>query len=422
MKTSQVPIGESEIMVIEDMKYGVQLSYTQGQTPRVIAKVQGAVLKKTLLDCESKGVPVAESPALNDKVFKELKPGYEIPADFYRAAAQAIALIYRISSHPHPVRVVKVLAPKTAKTGKAAELPGEDISGCLKVHQVAVELGAKGYERLKDELESSLHLMRQRVALELGLNLNEIALVLNPLLGEEDYRLKLREVLMDENQLPQGPDKTDLILPLVSRLKSLITANAADLLGYSQVEGLMENLRKQNPGLLKGLYPAPLSVPVMRMILRNLLKEGFSIRDLEKIVETVRDNLVHTGDPDLLTELVRAAFSVYLSRKYQDVKGYLSVLLTSPQVEEKILSFLKETESARWLELPPEDGIKILGQVEEELRKARTLGVVPVVLCSPRLRRFLKRLLEGTFPFLAVLSYSEIAPLAQVTAVGMIQG
>lgn len=416
MKTKTIPIGESELLIISEMKYGVTLSYTQGKTPVVLSRLKDARLKRLIAECQQKDLPVVEHPALNEKIYAQLKPGEEIPADFFRAAAQAIAMIYRLSSHPHPVRVVKLPA---SKASKAAKLEPE-LAECLKIAPASLELGPKSYKRLKSKIENAINLMKQRVALELGLPLGDIPVSLNPHLGPDDYRLKLREVVMEENRLPHEPENGEPVLPLVSRLKSLIATHAADLLGYRQTEELMENLKIQNPRLVKGLYPAPLSIPLTRMILRNLLREGFSIRDLEKIIETVRDNLVHTGDPELLTELVRSAFAVYLFRKYQDLKGELNVLLTSPQVEEKILSCLKETEAARWLELPPEDGMKILGQVEEELKKARTLGVVPVVLCSPRLRRFLKRLLEGTFPFLPVLSYSEIAPLAQVNAVGMI--
>jgi flagellar biosynthesis protein FlhA len=231
----------------------------------------------------------------------------------------------------------------------------------------------------------------------------------------------MREVPVYHGEIESSLESKDYAFQVVNRLRILINREAWQLLGYAEVEALLERMKKYNSGLYKELFPGYLSISSLRFILRNLLKEGISIRDLSKIMEVVKDNLHLTRDPDLITELVRTAFAPYLCHKYRSKEGFLEVLLLDPDLERVVINSIKESSQVRWLDLNAEDGLRLLTSLGEELKKAHGLGLFPVLLCSPGLRRFLKRLLDNAFPELPVLSYNEIIPFTEVRSVGMVK-
>ena len=111
---------------------------------------------------------------------------------------------------------------------------------------------------------------------------------------------------------------------------------------------------------------------------------------------------------------MRADFAAYLTNRFADSQGRLCAMLLDPVAEQAILKSLRETSSALWLDLDLDSNLRLLGSVARGLEKAQREGGAPVVLCSPRPRRFLRRLLEPSFPELPVLSYAEVAPMTEV--------
>ena len=142
------------------------------------------------------------------------------------------------------------------------------------------------------------------------------------------------------------------------------------------------------------------------------------LRKLPLILETISDQLEVIQDPDQLTEYVRAAFSRELCSHFGDAQGVLHAMIMDPLAEQALLQRIRESSAALWLELDLDTSLKLLGSAAKGVDKAKEGGFPLVLLCSPRPRRFLRRLLEPTFPDLHVLSYAEVAPMVEVKPMG----
>jgi len=409
----------AEILLIKGMEMAFALEYSPGQTPRLLAKGKRKEAERLIMKAQDKGIPVIENTALEDDVFSKLNIGDEIPEFFYRPVAHALALLYKTRPSPHFIRYVRFISRKKSPLKVVAENAVQEMAKFLEVKAVSVEVGSSLIEK-ENFIRESLSTLRQRITCDLGLVIPAIEVSLNPHLKPNGYVLKLKEVNSGEGEIETAIESAESILPLTNKLKQLIYSRAHELLGYCETEALLDNYSRVNPKLVKELFPAHFSIPALRLILRNLLKEQIPIRDMGSILDSILENLDKTSDPDLLTEYVRAAFSHYLCQKYKRDEGYINVLLLSPAVEEMILNSLKETAGVRWIALSPEDGLKILTAVGDQVEKVAVLGYYPIILANPSLRRFLRRLVENTFPHLAVLSYSEITPLTDIRSVGMI--
>ncbi|MEW6283892.1 MAG: FHIPEP family type III secretion protein, partial [Candidatus Eremiobacterota bacterium] len=248
---------------------------------------------------------------------------------------------------------------------------------------------------------------------EWGIILSEIQAHHDPTLGPEEYAVRLREV---EVWRATGTG-SEAIAAQVSRT---VDAHAWRLLGYRETEALVEQLKKTHASLIRELFPGRFSLTSLRVILRNLLREGLPIRDLPAILELLLEFRGHSQDPDQLTEFVRSGFAHYLCAKFSDAQGVLHALILEPSAEQAVLSGLRESSAALWLDLDLDTSLRILTSAARGVTRAAEEKTPVVVLCSPRPRRFLRRLMEPSFPSLPVMAYSEVAPLTEVRTFGLI--
>lgn len=412
-------IAGAEILLIRGMDLALAFKYAPGQTPILLAKGRKREAGRLIWAAQEMGIPIVENMALEMEMYPHIEVGEEISEKYYRPVAYALAILYKTKPSSNFVRYIRLRSRKKSVLKESAEALASEMAPSLRVSPVSVELGSALMER-EGLITEALASLRQRVALDLGLILPPVEVRLNSHIRENAYLLKIKEVPSGEGEMEIAVNSTEDFLPLLNKLKQAIHFRAPELLGYHETEALLENYRRTNPGLVKELFPVHFSVPALRLILRNLLREHVSIRDMGTILEGILEHLDRTNDPDLLTEYVRTSFAFYLCQKYQGLEGQINVLLLSPEVEEKILGSLQETAGVRWLSLSPEDALTILTAIGGQLERTASLGYYPVILSSPSLRRFLRRLVESSFPTLPVLSYNEITPLADIRSVGTI--
>jgi len=158
----------------------------------------------------------------------------------------------------------------------------------------------------------------------------------------------------------------------------------------------------------------------IQKVLQNLLKEGISIRDLVTIFETLADYAPTTRDTDILTEYVRQALKPAISSKYFSQTESTSVVTLDPKVEQDIMNSVKQTEQGAYLTLEPDRAQKILNSVKREIEKLENLGRTPIVLASPIVRMYFKKLTSDYFRDLIVVSYNEIESNVELQSVGMV--
>ena len=206
---------------------------------------------------------------------------------------------------------------------------------------------------------------------------------------------------------------------IATHLTEVIRSHLHELLTRQDVQMLINNVKESNPVLVEELIPKLMSIGDVQKVLANLLKEGISIRDLVTIMETLADYAHMTRDTDMLTEYVRQSFRRAISKRFftQDMN---SVITLDPELEQVIMGSVQQTEQGSYLALDPSVTQKVFDKLNGELGKLTGMGMQPIILTSPIVRTYFKRLVEPIAPDLVVLSYNELEPSAEIQSVGMV--
>lgn len=206
---------------------------------------------------------------------------------------------------------------------------------------------------------------------------------------------------------------------IATHLTEVIRDNLAELLTRQDVQVLIDNVRETHPILVEELIPKLMTVGEVQKVLANLLRESISIRDLVSILETLADHAVSTRDPDMLTEYVRQALRRSISQRYFDTE-INTVITLDPELEQLIMSNIQQTEQGSYIALDPSTTQKIFESLNKQVSKLTSMGITPIILTSPIVRTYFKRLVEQTVPDLVVLSYNELEPTVDIQSVGMV--
>ena len=209
---------------------------------------------------------------------------------------------------------------------------------------------------------------------------------------------------------------------IATHLTEVIRSHIAEFLTRQDVQNLVDNLKENNPALVDELVPKLLGLGEIQKVLQNLLAEGISIRDLLTIFETLADHAATTRDTDVLTEYVRQSLKRAISSKYFPANETTSVITLDPKVDQDIMGSVKQTEQGAYLTLDPERTKAIMASVETEVAKLESLGKNPIVVTSPIVRMYFKKLTEDYFKDLIVVSYNEVESNVELQSVGMVTG
>ncbi len=207
---------------------------------------------------------------------------------------------------------------------------------------------------------------------------------------------------------------------IATHLTELIKTHIHELLTRQDVSNLVNNIQEANQTLVSELVPKLLNVGEIQKVLQNLLKEGISIRDLVTIFETLADYAPTTRDTDVLTEYVRQSLKRAISVKYFPSNEMTSVVTLDPKVEQEIMGSVKQTEQGAYLTLDPGVTKEIIDSVQSEVQKLEDLGKNPIIITSPIVRMYFKRLTQDYFKDLIVISYNEIDSNVELQSVGMV--
>jgi flagellar biosynthesis protein FlhA len=206
---------------------------------------------------------------------------------------------------------------------------------------------------------------------------------------------------------------------IATHLTEIIKKYAHELTGRQEIQKLIDNVKQNYPAIVDELVPKVMSIGEIQKVIANLLKESVSIRDMVTILETLADHATATHDPDMLTEYVRQALGRAISKKFiSDTKS--NVITLDPKLEQIIMDSLQRTEHGSFLTLEPDVSNSILSNLSKQMQKLMQLGHQPVILASPVVRLYFKRLTEQMMPGLTVLSYNELDPNVEVQSIGMV--
>ncbi len=204
---------------------------------------------------------------------------------------------------------------------------------------------------------------------------------------------------------------------MITHLSEVIRQHAYELLSRQDVKTMLDKLKETSPATVEDIVPSVVSVAYLQKVLSMLLKEGVPIRDLETILETLSDYQHTLKDIDITVEYVRQALKRTITRRFADA-GQIRVLTLDTETENKIVAGVKKSEQGSYLALDPVTIQKLMNSLNEQIERVKEVVPSPIVLTSPIVRVYFKKLVDQFIPNITVLSFNEIDNTVQIQAVG----
>lgn len=207
---------------------------------------------------------------------------------------------------------------------------------------------------------------------------------------------------------------------MILHLSHFYKSHASDFIGIQEMRAILEFVEKSFPDLVKEVTRL---VPLQKLteIFRRLVQEQVSIKDLRTILEALSEWSQTEKDTVLLTEYVRSSLKRYISYKYSLGQSVLSVYTLDPEIEDMIRGAIKQTSAGSYLALDPDSVQLILQAMRTTVVPTPPDGQPPVLLTAIDVRRFARKLIEGEFPDMPVVSYQEIVPEIRIQPLGRVQ-
>jgi len=357
----------------------------------------------------------------------------------------------------------------TGTKSDVEEVPVQDeyVEKVLFVDSMEVELGY-GLISLVDQskggdLLSRITIIRRQVASELGIIVPPIRIRDNMTLEPDAYVVKIkgievaRGVLQVDSYLAMNPGNVDqklsgkptiepafglpaiwilasqkanaeicgytvadTISVLATHIAEIIHTYAHELLNRQEVFRLVDNAKEYASTVIEELIPNKMNIGQVLKVLQNLLRERVPVRDIVTILETLADHSAHVTDMEVLTEYVRHALSRTISQKYAGDEKVLYAITLDSKVEQMILESVQSNDFGNRVVLRPATVCKIVVEIETILEKAIEQVVQPLILTSSSSRRYVKQIIERSFPRLPVLSFNEIVSAIEINSLGVI--
>ena len=355
-------------------------------------------------------------------------------------------------------------ATTPSSTSDRKRSPAEEVDAALSVEMLTLEVGyelvgivesARG-GTLLDRVAS----LRQQIARDLGLVIPPVHVCDNLSLAPGGYR-----VLIQGNEIGQGQCRAGRLLAvdpsgasppldgerttdptfgmpawwivqrdkelaealgytvvdhatiLATHLGEMLRANAHRLLGRQEVQHLLDVLARSTPRLVDDVIPGLLSLGDLLRVLRNLTREGISIRDMRTILEALAELAGQTKDPEQLTELVRERLAPHITSRFKNTDGTVAAMTLDSRLEEVLRRSLREIASGTGGALDPALLRAVVQAAERCLGSFHAQQATPLLVTPPDLRRYVRAIFEWKLPQLTVVSFREIEPTATLRVI-----
>jgi flagellar biosynthesis protein FlhA len=203
---------------------------------------------------------------------------------------------------------------------------------------------------------------------------------------------------------------------VATHLSELIKRHAHELLGRQEVQGLLDQLGKAHPKLVEEVIPGMIPLGTLVRILAQLLREGVPIRDLRSILETIADHASTTKDPDILTEVSRQSLGRTITRQYLAPDGTLPIIGLDPRLDRTLAEQANSTAQGSQWTPDPQLAQKLVAALKQAAERMVGRGHQPVILCSPSLRRHLRKLTDRILHSVPVLGLNEVDSVIRLQA------
>jgi type III secretion protein V len=267
----------------------------------------------------------------------------------------------------------------------------------------------------KDEaargLRSLVVEVREQIFAELGVPLPAPRLRVTESLPGRAFAVSLHEVPARVLEVPKDVSDRDAAAFVMRHATELLRARAADFLGLAETQRLLDELEQIAPAVVRNVVPKPVTLTLLADIMRRLVEEGVSIRDLRAILEGLATLAATEKDPLNLSEQLRAQMRRAITHRLTRGQHQLSVITLDPLIEDTVRRAITRTPSGAFLTLAPAAGRDIVLAVKRSVNEAALPANARVVLLTqPDVRRFVKKMLDHEIPGVVVTSYAELLP------------
>jgi type III secretion protein V len=287
----------------------------------------------------------------------------------------------------------------------------EDLAGLL-------DEGAGEDGVTRESLRSAALGLRERIFSELGVPLPPPRVRVARGLPARHAAVSLFEVPARAVPLPSALSDAQSVVAIAEVAAELLRSRSADFLGLAETQRLLDELEQFAPATVRNVVPKPVSLTLLTDVLRRLVEERVSIRDLRAILEALASVATTEKDPLNLAELVRAQLRRALTFRLTRGANQLGVVLIDPMIEDTVRRAVTRTAAGAFLTLPPAAARDVVASLrravgEAQAAQAAQSGVplgAPVFLTQPDIRRFVRKLVESELPDAVVVSFAELLP------------
>jgi flagellar biosynthesis protein FlhA len=207
---------------------------------------------------------------------------------------------------------------------------------------------------------------------------------------------------------------------ITTHLTEIIKDNMADMLSYAETQKLLDELDPEHQKLVADIIPAQITISALQRVLKNLLQERVSIRDLPSILEGVSEAVGFTQNPQAITEHVRARLSRQICHAAIGGGGYVPLITLSPEWEQSFAESLSGQGEELQLSMPPSRLQEFIASVRETFDRLALMGEAPALLTSAPLRPYVRSIVERVRPATMILSQNEIHPKVKIKTLGQL--
>ncbi|MCK1336581.1 flagellar biosynthesis protein FlhA [Bradyrhizobium sp. 38] len=219
----------------------------------------------------------------------------------------------------------------------------------------------------------------------------------------------------------QGCKPVDNLSVLLTHLSEVIRANLAQLLSYKDMRGLLDRLDPEYKRLVEDLCPSQISYSGLLAILKILLAERVSIRNLHLILEAIAEIAPHVRRSEQVAEHVRTRLAQQICGDLSD-NGVLNVVRLGNRWDLAFHQSLKRDAKGDVVEFDADPRLieQFATEASAAIRKFTENGTSVVLAVTPEARPYVRMILERVFPTLPILSHVEVARSTEIRALGAI--
>jgi flagellar biosynthesis protein FlhA len=218
----------------------------------------------------------------------------------------------------------------------------------------------------------------------------------------------------------KGYTVVDSTTVVATHISEVVKRHAHELVGRQELQQLLDNLAVTAPKVVEELIPSQLNLGTVLRVVKNLLKEGVSIRDMRTILETLADYATLTKEPDVLSEFVRQGLGRFIVDQYKLDDDTLYLITLNRDVEDIIAEAIQPSDQGGYLAIEPNTAQTIITAIRAMSDRFTVSGAQPVLLASPSIRRYVRKLIERFVPHMAVLSHNEIPQSIKIQSLGVV--